>query len=93
MSTQVSDQISGAPIGGLGNKRSLPKRGIDVYTMMLIVAFMCMLIASILMFVEWGKWDNDTGPTPGGAATAPQTPQFAAAASLESTCAVDQRTG
>jgi len=48
--------------------RSLRRRGkIDVYTMMLIIAFICMLTASILMFVEWGRWEYTTGPAAGAA--------------------------
>jgi hypothetical protein len=35
--------------------------------MMLIIAFICMLTASILMFVEWGRWDYTNGPPAGTA--------------------------
>ena len=61
MSTPASDQTA------LASRRSrlLRRRGkIDVYTMMLIIAFICMLTASVLMFVEWGRWD---GPAAGAA--------------------------
>ena len=63
MSTPASDQTA------LASRRSrlLRRRGkIDVYTMMLIIAFICMLTASVLMFVEWGRWDS-TGPAAGAA--------------------------
>ena len=64
MSTPASDQTA------LASRRSrlLRRRGkIDVYTMMLIIAFICMLTASVLMFVEWGRWEFTTGPAPGAA--------------------------
>ena len=93
MSTQVSDQISDAPIG-LGSQRSLPKRGIDVYTMMLIISFACMLTASILMFVEWGRWDRTTAPpsAAGTAATSVHPALSTAVAVLASTRDVDRLT-
>ena len=59
MSTPASDQT----VLASKRPRSLRRRGkIDVYTMMLIIAFICMLTASILMFVEWGRWEYTNGP-------------------------------
>ena len=64
MSIPASDQTALAS----RRPRSLLRRGkIDVYTMMLIIAFICMLTASILMFVEWGRWEYTTGPAAGAA--------------------------
>ena len=64
MSIPASDQTALAS----RRPRSLRRRGkIDVYTMMLIIAFICMLTASILMFVEWGRWEYTTGPAAGAA--------------------------
>ena len=64
MSIPASDQTALAS----RRPRSLRRRGkIDVYTMMLIIAFICMLTASILMFVEWGRWEFTTGPAAGAA--------------------------
>ena len=64
MSTPASDQTALAS----RRPRSLRRRGkIEVYTMMLIIAFICMLTASVLMFVEWGRWDFTTGPAAGAA--------------------------
>ena len=64
MSIPASDQT----VLASSRPRSLPRRGkIDVYTMMLIIAFLCMLTASILMFVEWGRWEYTTGPPQGAA--------------------------
>ena len=64
MSTPASDQT----VLASKRPRSLRRRGkIDVYTMMLIIAFICMLTASVLMFVEWGRWDFTTGPAEGAA--------------------------
>ena len=71
MSIPASDQTALAS----RRPRSLRRRGkIDVYTMMLIIAFICMLTASILMFVEWGRWEYTTGPAAGAALqTVPDT--------------------
>ena len=64
MSIPASDQTALAS----RRPRSLRRSGkIDVYTMMLIIAFICMLTASILMFVEWRRWDYRTGPAAGAA--------------------------
>ena len=64
MSTPASDQTALAS----RRPRSLRRRGkIDVYTMMLIIAFICMLTASVLMFVEWRRWEYTTGPVKGAA--------------------------
>ena len=64
MSIPASDQTALAS----RRPRSLRRSGkIDVYTMMLIIAFICMLTASILMFVEWGRWEYTTGPAAGAA--------------------------
>ena len=62
MSTPASDQT----VLASKRPRSSRRRGkIDVYTMMLIIAFICMFTASILMFIEWGRWEYTNGPPQG----------------------------
>lgn len=49
------------------------KAGMDIYTVMLLLSMVCMLIAVIAMYIEYGRYGDDGYNTTGAVSAVMQT--------------------